>query len=208
MNMGLAVSYVIGGIILFSILMLNLNMSLSSTELTMSQIAQEQVRSVAEIISYDIPKIGYNRKWKTNSPQDVGKMIEVADSNKIVFYSNIDNDPGGTTEQITWEFTTTPVSSTENPDDYILKRIVDGVSTDITLGVTRFFVRYDTSYGRKDTTWLSTPVPASDLDKIRQIEIEIECQTAFKYTTRLNSGRYIRSAWEKRFSPANLESTN
>lgn len=202
MNLGLVTSFVIGGILLVSILMMNINLSISSQEMTLTQMTGQHTKAIADMVTHDIPKIGYNRSSKTNP------KFNVADSNKITFYSNIDNSADGSVEEITWVLTTTPVSATSNPNDYVLKRIQDGVSTDITLGVTQFTINYYDQYGVSESGKMTTPISSSDFDKIKQIEIKLVVQSEQQLKTSVNgSGRYIRSAWEKRFSPPNLEET-
>jgi len=82
MNSGIIASFVIGGLLLLSILFMNMNVSRSSSELTMRQMTQINVSAVSEILTYDMDKIGYDRFGKINNP------ITFADSNKIVFKSN------------------------------------------------------------------------------------------------------------------------
>lgn len=205
MNLGLVTSYIIGGMLMLGILALSLNMSRSASELTLSHTTGRHVRTISEMLSYDIPKIGYDRTEKIPNP------ITIADSNRIVFYSNIDNT--GNVEEIRWEFTTNAVSATENPNDYVLVRRtkvkttgVDIDKTDITLGVTRFRIRYYSDYGMAEGSEMSTPITGADLNQIRQIEIEVVCETPERMKGMWSiSGGYIKSAWVKRFSPRNLQ---
>lgn len=205
MNISLVTSYIIAGILLLAILAMNMNMSISSTELTMTQLIRERAANITDMLTYDIPKIGANRTGKTPA------MIVEADSNKIVFNSNIDNSTDNSVETMTWEFTTNPVGSTENPNDYILMRKTeyeDGSvdTTSITSGVTRFLIRYYYKYGSPRSEALATPVPGPVLPEIKQIDVRISLQSAEKFYRNINAnGRYVSSVWEKRFSPANLQ---
>lgn len=204
MNLGLVTSYIIGGLLMLAILMMNINLSSSSSELSMSETTKERTSAIAEMITWDIPKIGYDLVEKI----DPDTAFVQADSNKITFWSNVDNSGG--VEQITWEFTTNPVTSTSNPNDFILRRVENGVATNITLGVTRFLIRYYDEYGDIDKSQkMTTPIAPANFANIRQIEIEIVCESAERLRTTVSAdGRYIKSAWEKRFSPANLEVIN
>lgn len=205
MNIGLVTSYMIGGILMLAILGMNMNLSRSSGELTISHTTGRHVNTISEILSYDVPKIGYDKKGK------ISGAITHADSNAITFYANIDDSAG--VEEVRWEFTTTPVGRSENPNDYVLMRRIKhkttGVTvdkTDITLGVTKFHIRYFSDYGMTPANRMSTPITGSDLDKIRQIEIVLVCESPQKMNGMWSiEGDYIKSAWEKRFSPRNLQ---
>jgi hypothetical protein len=207
MNMGLLTSFVIGGILLIGILTLNKSVSNSSTELTLTQITREKAKGVQEIISHDIQKMGYNRNNKTNP------IFEIADSSKIQFRSNIDNSSDNSVERITWEFTDTPLNN-GNPNAYVLMRTVEDTSTGnieqtpIRLGVTNFNIKYYDEYGRSLKENMTTPLSSSDFSDVRQLYITLELQSSAKVYNSINSGRFVRSIWEKRFSPPNLENTD
>ena len=207
MNMGLVTSFVIGGILLIGILAMNMSLSNSSTELTLTQTTREKAKGVKEFITHDIQKMGYNREGKTNP------ILEEADSDKIIFRSNIDNSTDNSVELITWEFTSTLVGN-GNPNAYVLKRTVRDADTKniisetpIRLGVTNFNIKYLDEYGEPVSNHMSTPVIGSDLlDDIRQLYITLELQSAAKvYQNSGGDGRFVRTIWEKRFSPPNLE---
>ena len=206
MNMGLVTSYVIGGILLIGILALNMSMSNSSTELTLTETTREKATGVQEMITHDIQKMGFNRNSKT-SP-----VFVEADSNKIAFRSNIDNSTDNSVELITWEFTNTAVGN-GNPNAYVLKRTVEDIDTGsiinetpIRLGVTNFNIKYLDEYGQPVSNHMATPVASSDLNNIRQLYITLELQSTAKvYNNAGDDGRFIRTIWEKRFSPPNLE---
>lgn len=201
MNFGIITSYIIAGMVLLSILMMNFSISQSTSELTMSRNMKTHLNSISDVVSHDFAKIGYNWMGKINNP------IVTAESNKIVFYSNIDNDPSNDKEKITWTFGNTGISSTSNPNDYVLTRhIVQGSTTvsktDITLGVTKFSLKYYSSVG--GTTPLAMPV--ANPEDIKQIEIELVVESGEKiYSNNSSNGRYIQSTWHKRFSPINLQ---
>lgn len=205
MDMGLLTSYVVGGLLLISILTLNMSVSNNSTELTLNQTTREKMEGVKELLSRDIQKIGYNRNNKT-SP-----ILEIADSNKIQFRSNIDNSYDNSVEQVTWELTSTALGN-GNPDAYVLKRTVTDLATGtvnttpIRLGVTNFNIKYFDEYGKDVTEHMVSPITGSDLTDIRQLHLTLEVQSSARVYGRPGSdGRFIRSIWEKRFSPANLE---
>lgn len=205
MNAGLITSYIIAGILLISIITMNNSVSNSSSEITMSQITQEKMTSISEMISDDIQKIGYNRAGKTED------KITIANKHKIKFYSNIDNSTDNSVEIIIWELTNNEITESPNPNDYELLRSVqdeDGNvdETSIKLGVTDFKIRYYDEYGKPISDSLSMPVTSSKLDEIKQLYVRVKIETPEKiYNGPNGNGRYVPSVWEKRFSPPNLE---
>lgn len=207
MNLGLTTSFIIGGILLVSILSMNMSLSSSSTELTITQVTREKATGIQQMLSHDIQKIGYNRKNKTDP------ILVAADSHKVQFRSNINND--GSVELVTWKFTSNSLDNTPNPNDYVLMRTIEHLDTGaieetpIRLGVTNFNIKYLNKYGYPISSHMSTPLSSSELENVKQLYIQLELQSAEKvYQTSGSDGRYVRTIWEKRFSPANLESTN
>jgi len=207
MNAGLIASYVIAGIILLSMLMMNMRVSNSSVELTLTQLTREKTSTVTDMIYDDFPNMGYNLTNTTNS------ILTIADSNRIQFYRKLDKFSAGNPELITWELTNEPVTETQNPNDVILRRTVEVNSTtevtDINLGVTRFRIWYFDEFGLstlpEDGEFLPTPVGAAKRDSVRQIYIALELQSPEPLNIGFTgNSRYIRSGWEKRFSPGNL----
>lgn len=209
MNVGLITSYIIAGIIIISMMRMNSRVSNSNVELTMTQITREKLTALSDIIYDDFPNMGYDLYDKTP------EIITVADSNKIQFYRKIDTYNSGVPEIITWQITDTLVSSTQNPNDKILtrkvKKGIGGVEsiTRFDLGITRFKLYYFDEFGLstlpEDGEYLSMPVSAALRGSIKQIYIVLELQSTQPIMDNVNSeGRYIRSVWEKRFSPANL----
>ncbi|NGP76948.1 hypothetical protein G3570_09910 [Balneolaceae bacterium YR4-1] len=214
MNLGLVTSYIIAGMLMLAIVTMNINLSTSSSDLTLTQITKQHVQTVTDMLTYDIPKIGFAQNGKVtkyNNP-DTGtnyNMITIADNNRIRFYSDVDNN--GQIDEVTWEFKTSePVATTNNPNDFKLVRsqrnMVTNVteSTEITLGVTEFVINYYDEYGDSKINKLSTPV--ANPDNIKQIDIELVMESKEKIRYSVNSdGRYVASAWEKRYTPRNLQ---
>lgn len=200
MNVGLILSYIIGGIIMLSIIMMNISVSKSSNELTMTQMTRTKAAEVSKLISHDLQKMGYNRTSKTDP------IIKIANSHKIQFLSNIDNSTDNSVETITWELTSEDIPATKNPNDFVLRRTVDGDVTDIEVGVTGFNISYFDTYGLSMDDTLTTPVTSPTIEDIKQIYVQLKLQSAEKnYNRAEGEGRYVLSVWEKRFSPPNLE---
>ncbi len=201
MDLGVVVSYIIAGMLLMAILMMNMSVSSSSTELTMTQITREKAATLTDMLEHDILKMGYNKTSKT-SP-----IIELAEDQKIRFRSNIDDSNDKSVETVTWELTGDPVSATENPNDLVLKRTVSGginSVTPVTLGVTEFEIKYFDQYGKDISNNMLTPV--SNPEDIKQLYIKLVLGSPQKVHQGTNdNGRYVKTVWEKRFSPPNLE---
>jgi len=207
MNLALITSYIIAAMLILSIVMMNLRMSSSSTELVLTQITRQHVVTVADMLNDDIPNMGYNVDEKTNP------IITLADDHKITFYRNIQNNPNRDPERITWEFfTDNPIALEKNPNLFAMTRTVYDPNsgqtevTEINTGVSKFRLRYYDTHGAHKDSMLTTPLSGGDLANLKQIYLELEMQSREPLYNRGNSeGRYIRSVYEKRFSPRNLD---
>lgn len=200
MNVGLVTSYIIGGIIMISIILMNISVSKSSNDLTITQMTRTKASEVTKLLSHDLQKMGYNRTTKTDP------IIKIANAHKIQFLSNIDNSTNNSIETITWELTNNEITATKNPNDVVLRRTVDGDVTDIEVGVVGFNISYFDSYGKPLADTLTSPVTSPTKDNIKQIYVQIKLESPEKtYNRAGGEGRYILSIWEKRFSPPNLE---
>lgn len=215
MNLGLITSFIIGGMLMLSIIAMNLNLSTSSADLTLTQINKQHVQTITDMLTYDIPKIGFAQNGKVSKYNDTSTgsafdLIEVADNDRLVFNSDIDND--GEIDEITWELTDEKVYDSQpdlNQNVYKLVRKQNApsyseITTEITSGVTAFKINYYQQYGDDKSDTLSTPV--ADPTVIRQIDIELVIQSKEKIRYSVGSdGRFVTSAWEKRFTPRNLQ---
>lgn len=197
MNINLVTSFLIGGTLLLMLARMNISVGQSATEVAISGNKQMLKSDIQEVVSYDFPKIGYDFSNSITTP------IVSADSSSITFRSNLDNSPDSTVETIVWEFTSNEVTSTPNPNDYVLTRSVDGAAQEIIAGVTKFKLNYYDDLG--DDVPLSIPLSASDISSIRQIEVVLELQSAEAISTFGNTDQnYIITIWSKRFTPRNL----
>ena len=182
----------IGGVLLLLILKLNLysqNTGISSdTELKM----QQNAKTLAEILSYDLRKVGYNCD---------STAIIVADSNRIKFYADM-NEPGtsgyGTMDVVEY-FLSSPskASATTNPRDVVLTRVVNG--TDTLSGPSLGLVRLRFSYF--DKTFAAT----TDLHNITYIKTEfwVESLEPIEVNFGTQNG-YPFTYWEMTINPRNI----
>lgn len=201
MDLGIVTSYIIAGILIVIILTVGYNVNFSGNELTLHESQKIKIDAVIDAINYDFPKIGYNQN---NQPDT---MLVYADSSMIQFYANIDNSNDGSLELITWQYSNTPITETDNPNDFYLYRTVNGATTTMGVGLTDFTINFYDELGSYSP--LTLPISAasnkSKLDSIVQLEIIIESQSpvALQYSSDTNS-RYVSTSWTKRFSPSNL----
>ena len=182
----------IGGILLLLILKLNLysqNTSISSdSELRI----QQNAKTLAEIINYDLRKVGYNYK---------NTAIVTADSNKIKFYADM-NEPGtsgyGTIDVVEY-FLSSPSKalSTTNPKDVVLTRVLNG--TDTLSGPSLGLVKLVFSYFDKG---LATTTNVDSIkfiktefwvESLEPIEVNFGTQTGYPFTY-----------WEMTINPRNI----
>ena len=212
MNIGMVTSYVIAGMLLLGIAMMNIRVQNSSAELTISQIVREHVVNITDMLNDDIPNMGYHVDRTTADDDSTGNRILVeADSSKISFFRNLTDDPTRTPDFITWELKQDTVF-TGNPDIKTLTRSVQFQSTgtpdenDIQVGVTNFEIRYYDTVGAPIGSNMSTPLSAAQLSSVRQVYIILEVQSREPvYERATGDGRFVRTVWEKRFTPMNLQ---
>jgi hypothetical protein len=200
MNIGYVTSFIIAGILMISILSMNTSISHSSTELTIEQITQRKANTIGEILEHDITNIAF-------SPDSaIAHSIKDAQKNKIEFESDIDRD--GTVETVIWTYTNNEASSSQNPNDYILTRNVNGDVTQFSSGVTDFNITYlDSKRNEVSINLLSTLLgnEQSERDKIRHIKINFTIQSTEKIGGADNiKANYLETTWNKQFTPINL----
>lgn len=137
-------STIIAGFVILILLRLNSQIGDAATELHQQTFNQRNAVTVGDVLEHDFAKIGYR--------VTIGDKIIQADSNRIIFRTDIDNN--GTIDTIDYSLTTPDsLSSTPNPLDRILLRKVGNAIPRITSMVTRFrLIYYDSvnneiSYG-------------------------------------------------------------
>lgn len=196
MNFGIVISYIIAAFLTITIITITYTVGFSNQEVTTTLMKKNHSQAVQQILTNDIPKIGYQHKNTLST-----KFIK-AEKHELSFYSNIDNDSLNTIETITWKFQPdkTP-DHAQNPSTRTFTRTVDGDVTQMNVGVTNFEFRYYDSYGDS----IPMPFPISNYDDIVQIEVEMELQSDFTLNYRASDDdNYVTTHWKKRFSPVNL----
>jgi hypothetical protein len=180
-------SIVIGGIVILIFANLNLSISTGASENLFSGTVQRGLTSAADLIEYDFYKIGYRCS---------GNTIEIADSNEIKFYSDIDND--GVSDEINYFLgDAESFTETSNPNDFLLTREKNEEIPAASIPVVDFKLTYYDSLGQKiDYTLLSSQ---SERDKIRTLRIRMKCESAD-----MIDDHYEAVEWEKIIKPKNI----
>ncbi len=207
MNLGLVTSYIIAALLTLSIIMMNLRVSNSSSELTLTQINRQYLITLSDMLNDDISNMGYNVYEKTD------QILVYADDHRISFYRNIEDDATREPELITWEYYTgNPIALEKNPNLHAMTRTVydpnSGQTDEINInsGASKFKLHYFDTHGAPMDSALTTPLSSADLVNVKQIYLELEIQSLEPlYSSGNPNGRFIRSVYEKRFSPKNLE---
>ncbi|MEX0660309.1 MAG: hypothetical protein WEA58_14285 [Balneolaceae bacterium] len=222
MNLGIVTSYIIAGVIILGIVMMNFRVQNSGAELTLSQMNRQYVTDIADMLNDDLSNMGYDVNGRTKIPgtEDI-RILDCAQENRIRFYRNLCEtdtecaEEDRVPERIEWELRTNEIS-TSNTNHRTLRRTVTKLDnndnvvpesedvTDINIGVTQFNIQYYDSVGSKnDKTGLGC---GTNVPSVKQIKVTLEVQSAEKIIQRASDdGRYIRSVWEKRFTPTNLQ---
>lgn len=174
-------SSVIGGAILFLIIQMNISISQSLTDKTLSYTSQNNLTSIAELMDSDFKKAGLG---VTDSIK-----FKTADTSKITILYDKDNN--GTTDSISYYLSSTAkLSSTPNPSDRFLYRVVNNdPEKSVNLGVTKFRLWYYDASGRI-TKYRS---------KIKYFKVALNVESLYA-----NGGSYGGAYWEKIFNPKNL----
>lgn len=173
-------SLVIAGIVLLSILGLNVNMNQATYNKTFSLVTQSNTVALARMIEFDFAKIGYH------SPKP---MILTAGPDSISFKSDLGNN--GTVHTIKYYLgSTSTLAFTKNPNDRLLYRVQDGTVIPMNLGLTRFSLSY------VDSSGFVTTKP----DSIRGIYVAFDVQSSEPV-----DAAYCGAYWEKSFYPKNLK---
>ena len=176
----------IGGMILLLILKLNVYSSnqrfSSDSELQLQQNAKTQ----AEILNYDLRKIGYRCD---------STAIAVAQEETITFYSDINRD--GNLDVVTYYVDKSPTPGTSNPNDVVLCRVVNSDTlSGPSLGLRRLRFSYLDSRG----------VATNLLWNIKYVKVELWVETLEPVESLFtqNNYPYPFTYWEMTISPRNI----
>ena len=140
---------------------------------------QQNLAVTAQVLENDFRKIGYCADW--NKLPNTSLAILIADSNRIKFLTDIDND--GNLDSMLYDLgPTSELTQTANPRDRFLYRVVNGETPKgINLGVTQFRLVYFDALG--DTIQF----PVTDPSTINIMEINISVENVAAYDEKYSS---------------------
>jgi len=157
----LAGSFIIGGMLLLSILSLNADIMETATINSLGTIAQKNATVVVSIL-------------------ETGTVVitDLSDTT-IKFLADVDDD--GSVEEISYYLgPKSEPSDTDNPNDRYLYRSVDGAALDVALGLISWNLTYFDSNGA------ATITPAD----VRTIRISFTVETVISFDERYGSARW------------------
>lgn len=177
-------SIIIGGVLLIILWRLDDSATQSVINNGQEVVLQQNLTTVTTIIEHDFRKIGYCANW--NKIPDPSKSIIQADSTIIVFQTDDDDD--GNLDTLEYYLgPTSELTSTPNPNDRFLYRILNGKKPrEANMGVTQFKLLYYDSGGNR----LSAPV--SNPGSIATIEIDVTVEDSYAY-----NNDYSQAFWKQ-----------
>lgn len=177
----MAGSFLIGSLVLLTILSMNAEILETSSLNSLGKMAQENMTEIASIIDYDFKKIGYL------VDRDSTAILGVTDSS-ISFLADIDQD--GVIDTVSYRVgSTSEPTATDNPNDRYLYRKVNSTEYDVALGITA----WELSYYTEGLTVTTNP------DDIRMIQISLSVGTMFGFDE-----KYGRASWTNQIVPKNI----
>ncbi len=183
MNTGIITSFIIGGLLMISIVALNERVTMDSNQTAINQIVKNRIDNVSQVIDNDFREMGYGVN---------GTIITYASPEEVSFQEDLNND--GIIHNVTWLYDVSQgVSQTVNPNDHPLYRIVDGVKHMVSASVTSFSL----SYIMKNGDQTASP---GNFNEVRKIKVNMVCESPEPY-----NNIYQGAAWQKTFVPANLQ---
>ena len=181
-HLNLIGSIIIGGLLFLTINRFGSTMNQNSTEKVLDSITIQNASSISQLIEFDFNRMGLG------VPQNTLALVQ-ADTNSISFLSDIDKN--GVIDTVHYVLSDiNAASSTENPRDMILYRLLNNQSQqDAALGVTEFKLRYFNSIGNETT----------DMTQITTFEITLTVESIAP-----SNNRYSTFYWQTMISPPNL----
>lgn len=175
-------SIVIGGVFLLGVMTFYGDVTEHSHNKTFELLTQETTAGFMEIIDHDFRRIGAG--WSRPDP-----AIVAMGPTSITFYGDVTHDA---------EFDTVIYSlsepsaagATQNPNDRILYRVVNGVNTiNTAAGVVQFQLGF----------WNTPTDTATTEAEVSMINVTLVVESPVPYDT-----TYARAIWRKRYTPNNL----
>lgn len=186
-------SVITGGIVILAVMNLNIKMVDNGREKVTASISQTDINSSAQVLDHFFYKIGYRVP---------GDKIAVADSNRIKFYSDIDND--GTVDTLDiFTNTTSWATSTKNPNDRPLFLVLNGGLKVLLSVITQFNLSYYDSSGSIIPPGLL--LNPNNKRGVRSIKIFMKTESPDPFYAHESNKQFYQAAeWSKIVKPKNL----
>ena len=181
MDIQLPGTFLIGGLLLLTILNMNLEILETNSINFLNTMAQESAVDIDRIIEYDLSNIGYS-VLPTDTP------LIVFNDTMLTFLSDVNTDQNIDTISF-YLSATTAAAATDNPRDRYLYRTENGSELDVALGITNWEITYFDRNGNQ----------TSQAEDITLIKISYVVETMVGYDE-----SYGRAIWECSFVPKNL----
>lgn len=161
-------SMIIGGMLMLILFRLNDAATENTYNYGGELTSQQNLATIVQILENDFRKIGYCKDW-VKLP-DPTKAILLADSTRIKFLTDIDND-GNVDTMYYYLGPLSELSSTPNPRDRLLYRVINNETpSGVNLGVTLFHLTYYDALGDE----LSFPINSPGAISKMAINIKVE----------------------------------
>lgn len=198
MNTSIATSFIVGGLLVISMITLNIRLSEFGANSVMDMNTQNRLQTLTELLENDFKRIGQDLPGATQP------FITMQDQT-IRFRADTYFDDNRPFSVVTWNFNPNKeYNASSNPNDFELTRTDNASngpgSTDHTFPVSHFEVEYLTRSG--------DPVQnlPSNQNLIRQIRVHLVLESQEPSGTNANGNEvYARTMWTKTFSPPNLQ---
>lgn len=187
MNLGITISYIVGGILLISILTLNNTVMQSSYQHTVDITTDTRVDNLRQLISHDMNYLAFGEN---------SKILNFSNSH-LRFKATY----RGKNREFQWKLQNSGFGKTSNPNDKSLMRVgpMDDAPVNVQskYPVVRFHVQ---AFSDKKGT-----VKTSSKDEVRSILVEIIVESAEPVgEDPQGSPIYRQSGWKKLFLPDNI----
>jgi len=178
-NPSLLIGFVIGGMLLLSLMVMNNRISQNSAQVTLSEMTRQSMSAVSDIVGHDLRRLGSGAG---------ANPIAVATRNRLVFNGAQEDNA---VVQVEWFFDDTLVpAAADNPRERVLLRVADGDTTRMEMGVTSFnFIYFDAA---GDTTAV--------LNDIRRIRVQMMVESKSPI-----GDEFSQAYWEADHSPRALQ---
>jgi hypothetical protein len=180
-------SSIIGGLLLLTMMRMNMVAVDNQSFFTEDLAVQENLRNAVKIIENDLRKIGYGSQIDLNGNYPLMYILTIADSNKIKYWCGTDPNIPNAYDTISYTLSDSD-RTTPNPYDLILtRRIVTSTgavhSYKICLGVTQFHLDYFGLGGNQ----LTTPLTPNAKAQVQIIQVSLRIMSPYLTSSQFES---------------------